>query len=253
MARIGLRMMPPFPSSPLSSRKAGFPRYGWKAGSSDSAFPRLVQVKPSPGIPHSTRGLHLPFVHPVTPPYVQHCVWTAGSVAHHHSRGCSPLPQGPSLRTGLCCPGPSSLIWPHAPHSQVHPAFTVLPLIQDALAVRVRLGDPRVVPCFRCLLLLDMPPSTTPGSPSVAYAQFLHRRRWPSPSLDQLGTPKYPIIRFRWDGDFVASWFAICHLHSLRPVELLAPLADLTGYFSQPSGLLLPGFRRGSHPSRRRI
>ena len=71
--------------------------------------------------------------------------------------------------------------------------------------------------------------------------------------LEQLGTPKYPIIRFRWDGDFVVSWFAICHLHSLRPDELLAPLADLTGYFSQPSGLLLPGFRRGSRPSRRRI
>src|SRR5215813_4340199 len=32
MARCGLRMMPPFPSSPLSFRTAGFPQYGWKAG-----------------------------------------------------------------------------------------------------------------------------------------------------------------------------------------------------------------------------
>jgi hypothetical protein len=39
MALIGLRMMPTFPSSPLKFRKAGFPRYGFKAGSSDDAFP----------------------------------------------------------------------------------------------------------------------------------------------------------------------------------------------------------------------
>src|SRR3984893_4057333 len=37
-ARIGLRMMPTFPRSPLSFRTASFPRYGWKAGFSDGAF-----------------------------------------------------------------------------------------------------------------------------------------------------------------------------------------------------------------------
>jgi hypothetical protein len=39
MARIGLRMMPTFPSSSLKLRTAGFPRYGFKAGFSGSAFP----------------------------------------------------------------------------------------------------------------------------------------------------------------------------------------------------------------------
>jgi hypothetical protein len=39
MARCGLRMMPPFPSSPRSFRKAGFPRYGWKVGLSGGTFP----------------------------------------------------------------------------------------------------------------------------------------------------------------------------------------------------------------------
>jgi len=39
MARIGLRMMPPFPWSPLKFRKAGFPRYGFKADVSDGALP----------------------------------------------------------------------------------------------------------------------------------------------------------------------------------------------------------------------
>src|SRR5215471_4881226 len=38
-ARIGLRMMPTFPRSPLSFRTASFPQYGWKAGLSDGAFP----------------------------------------------------------------------------------------------------------------------------------------------------------------------------------------------------------------------
>ena len=32
-------MMPTFPPSPLKFRKAGFPRYGFKAGISDAAFP----------------------------------------------------------------------------------------------------------------------------------------------------------------------------------------------------------------------
>ena len=39
MARTGLRVMPTFPSPPLKFRTAGFPRYGFKAGLSDEAFP----------------------------------------------------------------------------------------------------------------------------------------------------------------------------------------------------------------------
>src|SRR5207244_399856 len=54
-------------------------------------------------------------------------------------------------------------------------------LIRDAFAVRHHLGDPRVVPCFRCAFLLGMPSSVTAGSSSAAPAQFLRRRRWPSP------------------------------------------------------------------------
>ena len=41
MARIGLRMRPPFPWSPLSFRTVGFPQYGWKAGISDGPSRRL--------------------------------------------------------------------------------------------------------------------------------------------------------------------------------------------------------------------
>ena len=38
-ARTGLRMMPTFPRSPLKFRKAGFTRYGFKAGKSGGTFP----------------------------------------------------------------------------------------------------------------------------------------------------------------------------------------------------------------------
>jgi hypothetical protein len=60
----------------------------------------------------------------------------------------SPLPQRPSLRSGLYCPSPSSLNRPHAPHSWAHRHFAAVRFIGDAFAVRVHLGDPGVVPCF---------------------------------------------------------------------------------------------------------
>ena len=59
------------------------------------------------------------------------------------------LPQGSSLRSGLCCPDPSLLTRPHASHSQAHPDFAALRLIRNAFAVRHHLGDPRLVPGFR--------------------------------------------------------------------------------------------------------
>jgi hypothetical protein len=53
-----------------------------------------------------------------------------------------------------------------------HPDFTAVRFIRDAYAVLVRLGDPQLAPCFPCSFLIDMPPSTIPGSPSAAFAQF---------------------------------------------------------------------------------
>jgi len=110
--------------------------------------------------------------------------------------------------------------------------------------VRFRLGDPRVVPCFHCTFLLHMPPSMTAGSSSAALAQFLDRGLWPSPRVHGLGTPKIPIIRFRWGDGFAAS-LVRC---SLRPVELLAPLTDLTGHFAQPTGTFTPELSASRSP-----
>ena len=84
----------------------------------------------------------------------------------------SPPPQRPSLGPGLFCPGPSSLIRPHAPHSQAHHDFTAWRLIRDAFAVRERLGDPRVVPGFHCSFLPGMPSSPTPGSPTSIFPEL---------------------------------------------------------------------------------
>jgi hypothetical protein len=82
------------------------------------------------------------------------------------------LPQGPSLRSGLFCPGPSTLNRPHPPHSQARRAFPAVPVMRDAFAVRERLGDPRVVPCFRCSLFPDMPSSMPPECSSAACSQM---------------------------------------------------------------------------------
>ncbi len=57
MALIGLRMMPMFPSPPLKSRTVGFPQYGFKASTSDDAFPDECSVKPAPGIPSRSLSL----------------------------------------------------------------------------------------------------------------------------------------------------------------------------------------------------
>ena len=82
------------------------------------------------------------------------------------------LPQGPSLRSGLFCPGPSTLNRPHPPHSQARRDFPAVPVIRDSFAVRERLGDPRVVPCFRCPLFPDMPSSSPPECSSAACSQL---------------------------------------------------------------------------------
>ena len=54
------------------------------------------------------------------------------------------------------------------------------------------------------MFLHDMSPSATTGSPSVAFAQLLHRRHRPSQGFKLFGTPNTPTIRFKWDFLFVA-------------------------------------------------
>jgi hypothetical protein len=130
----------------------------------------------------------------------------------------------------LFCPGPSSLSRPHPPHSQAHRDFTAWRLIRDAFAVRERLGDPRVVPSFRCTSLPGMPPSPTPGSPTSLCSRA-SMPTWPSPFDHRLGTPDPPAIRSTRAAHFVASLVRFRYgLPSCSP-----PCADRTGT-PQPSG-----------------
>ncbi len=230
-------MMPTFPSPSLKFRTAGFPQYGFKVGLSDGAFPF--------GVWPSRRSVcHRPSCFPLSTTESPYCDGGVARFSTTVRAAFTAPPQGPSLRSGLFCPGPSSLNRPHPPHSQADRDFTASRLIRDAFAVPSCLSDPRVVPCFCCLSLLGMPSSTTPRSPSAACAQFLRRRRWPSPRLERFGTPKYPTIRFGWDVDFGASPVRF----PLRPVELFVSLTDLTRHCAQPTEAFTSGLSKGRLP-----
>ena len=124
-------------------------------------------------------------------------------------------PRGPRSGPGYSCPGPSSLnSAPSAPLTGTARLHRIAAYTRCLRCARYRrLGDPRVDPCFRWPFFLDMSPSGTPGSSSVAYTQFLRRRHWPSTCSEGLGTSNTPhtplhvgnpisgltTVRFRYD------------------------------------------------------
>ena len=78
-----------------------------------------------------------------------------------------------------------------------------------------------------------MSSSKTPESPPVAFTQFLHRRRWPSPLEHGFGTLKK--ANFEANGSL-----------ALRPAELLASFRDLYVRASDESvTLLAAGYNYG--------
>ena len=119
-------MMPTFPRSRLSFRKAGFPRYGCKAGLSDGAFPAVASLKSAPDMHVATAGLHPPFVHSAA---------TAGSpsVPGPQARSCTAMkwlrhtPRGPRSRPGYAVPVRHHLIGPIRP-TRGHTAISGLQL-----------------------------------------------------------------------------------------------------------------------------
>src|SRR5215469_15610610 len=116
------------------------------------------------------------------------------------------LLQGPSLRSRLCCPGPSSLNRPHPPLSQAHRNFAARRFICGAFAVRERLGDPREVPRFTCSILPSMSTSTSPGSRSLRTSSSFATRTClhldPSgsalPMLSNVGAYWFTIVTTCW-------------------------------------------------------
>ena len=164
---------------------------------------------------------------------------------HRHEVESPLLPQGSSLLPELCCLEPSSLNRPHPPHSWAHRDFAAKRLIRDVFAVRERLGDPRVVPSFRCTFLPDMPSSLTPGS-STSNLSSCSMPTWPSPRSDRLGAPKYPAIRFTRGTHFVASLVRNCYGLPGCSLPFDGSDRDTPGHRE----LLLPGFQRFGRPPR---
>ena len=219
-ARIG-----PIPTSPrpsLSFRTAGFPPVRLEGWPVRWGLPRCRPLKPAPGIRQPAPGLRPPFAHLVVNFGVPALCRAEDSIVHRHGGWGNPPPQGPSLRSGLCCPGLSSLNRPHPPHSQAHRDFTAGRLIRDAFAVREHRGDPRVVPSFRCPFRPGMPSSLTPGSSVIERVQSLDADTGLRRDLSGSALPTIPQsvsrgARFR---GFLGS-------PSLRPARLLAPLVRI--------------------------
>ena len=242
MARTGLRMMPTFPSSPLRFRTAGFPRYGSKAGRSVGAFPGEAD-RSTPH--HSLRPTF------VSPPVVRLAFALSRSTAlterHRRASGLTALPQGPSLRSGLCCPGPSSLMRPHPPHSPARHNFPDLQVICGASAVPThrRPRPPASGSELSHSFLLTLPSSFVPGeSIDCFHPGFIDGIRLRPPLFSGLGTLNHPTsIRFMWSLISGLPGSLACY----GRVELLASLADLTGV-RRPQRLLLPSLRSSRSP-----
>ena len=86
--------MPTFPRSPLKFRKAGFTRYGFKAGRLDGTFPSTQGLRVVRFVA-ALRALRFPAPSPRSEP--------RGAVRWYTSvqAAVAALPQGPSLRSGL--------------------------------------------------------------------------------------------------------------------------------------------------------
>jgi len=137
------------------------------------------------------------------------------------------LPQGPSLGSGLCCPGPSSLIRPHPPHSRAHRDFAAERLIRHAFAVplprRPASGSvlSPLIPC-RHAALYDPGEFAGCSRPALDRRCCLHQQ----PNCSALPTTHNPLHVVEQFRGYFGSLL-------LRPVDLLASLAD-------PTGSLLP-------------
>ena len=160
-------------------------------------------------------------------------------------RVSSPPPQGPSLGSGLYCPGPSSLNRPHPSRSRAHHDFTAWRLIRNAFAVRERLGDPRAVPGFRCTFRPGIAVLSDPGELSIDNFQHVDVDFGLRRILSGSALPNIPQSVSRGGRAFGAS--LVCFRYGLS--GCLPPCMDLTGTPSH-RGLLLPGFQRIGLPPR---
>ena len=178
-------MMPTFPPPPLKFRTAGFPSTSFKAGILRQGLPSLLVCdRPSCSL-----------VQTLFPALCQGLC----CLNHLRASGPSALPQGPSLRSGLFCPDPSTLIRPHpAPLAGNDPdASPTGGLYQmPSLCIFAMPRQPTTGSELSLLIFHNMSSSETTGNSSVAYPQFLHRRRGPSTPVNSFKIPVISSHRF---------------------------------------------------------
>ena len=233
MALIGLRMMPTFPSSPLRFRTVGFPQYGSKAGcQSVPAQGRKDRSTTHRGLPPTCVSSSVP----CAPALSRGLTYDQ---RYRRASGLTALPQGPSLRSRLCCPGPSSLNRPHAPRSQTRHNFPAWRVICDALAV---LAEHQPRPSTSGSELSLTVPSqhvalNVPGESSAPLLPTSVRRfrlRLPLPQARH--SQVLHLNPLRVAPNFGASWFA----HALQPAELLASRGPDRMHRTQPTKAFTP-------------
>jgi len=125
-----------------------------------------------PAYPSRSFGLRSPFVCFVA--HISVAQWQRVGLDRTPplERPSSLYPRGPRSVPGYSVPDHQRFSAPSAPlagTARLHRKR----LIRTAFAVRERRGDPRVVPRFHCILLLDMSSSRSPES-SPLLTQFLH-------------------------------------------------------------------------------
>jgi len=236
VARSGLRMMPTFPPSPLSFRTAGFPRYGWKAGMSDGAFPVHRWLKPAPGIRHLTPGL---------PPSFAHCGVRIGCPALCRAEGSLVCRRGVGLYSAPGALAPNRVIlsrsihacWPHPTRSQAHHDFADCATYTRCLRCA---GAPRR-PTSGSELSLHIPSwhavPYVPGEIGIVLIQFFNSDIGLRRDLSGSALPFIlPSVSSR------ARVSGLTGSRSLRPVRSLAPLTDLTGISPSHRGFYIQAF-----------
>jgi hypothetical protein len=130
MARIGLRMMPPFPWSPLKFSTAGFPHCGFSAGISGGALP-AARYLPQRSVCHRP-SCTSPIA--FTPPF---CAGERAALVHLRSSGFRDSTPGAlaPVRVIYSVPHHHHLISPMRP-TRRHIWISPSRLIRDAIAVR---------------------------------------------------------------------------------------------------------------------
>jgi hypothetical protein len=178
-------MMPVFPLPPLKFRTAGFPRYGFKAGMSDAAFPaQLVCHRPS---------------YSLLPPMLPALCPGRCACEHLRANGFPLYPRGPRSGPGYAVPVHQHLTDPIRPtrkHIQISPHCGLYQM--PSLCMLPCLGSPRVVLCFRLVLLLDMSPTSATESSSAAFTQFFADNISLRPGLAARHSLFSPTLRFSW-------------------------------------------------------